>query len=40
MEAVGAERLDDLFELIRADMEGKASANHEVIERLRAMCNL
>ena len=39
VEAVGKERLDDLFELIRADMEGKASANHEVIERLRAMCN-
>ena len=37
IEAVGEERLDDMFELIRADMEGKASANYEIIEKLKAM---
>ena len=37
VEAVGAERLDDMFELIKADMEGKASANYDIIEKLRAM---
>ena len=39
VENVGAERLDDIFELIRADMTGKASTNYEVIEKLRDMCN-
>ncbi|MFA6783225.1 MAG: HDIG domain-containing metalloprotein [Sedimentibacter sp.] len=38
VEAVGAERLDDMFELIRADMAGKASTNYDVIEKLRDMC--
>lgn len=38
VEAVGEERLDDMFELIRADMKGKASANYEVIEKLKDMC--
>lgn len=38
VEAVGEDRLDDMFELIRADMEGKASANYEVIEKLKDMC--
>ena len=38
VEAVGAERLDDMFELIRADMAGKASTNYGVIEKLKDMC--
>ena len=38
VEAVGLERLDDMFELIKADMAGKASTNYEVIEKLRDMC--
>ncbi|NLK63910.1 MAG: HD domain-containing protein [Tissierellia bacterium] len=38
VEAVGAERLDDMFELIRADMTGKASTNYEIIEKLKNMC--
>ncbi len=39
VEAVGKERLDDMFELIRADMSGKAYTNYDVIEKLRDMCN-
>lgn len=35
---IGAERLEDMFELIRADMAGKASADYEIIEKLKAMC--
>lgn len=38
VEAVGRERLDDMFELIKADMAGKASTNYDVIEKLRDMC--
>lgn len=38
LESVGPHRLDDIFELIRADMAGKASTNYEVIEKLRDMC--
>jgi tRNA nucleotidyltransferase (CCA-adding enzyme) len=38
IEAVGEERLEDMFELIRADMSGKASADYEVIEKLKTMC--
>lgn len=38
VEAVGVNRLDDMFELIRADMTGKASPNYEVLEKLRDMC--
>lgn len=39
VEAVGVNRLDDMFELIKADMSGKASANYDIIEKLRDMCN-
>ena len=39
VEAVGVNRLDDMFELIKADMAGKASTNYEVIEKLREMCD-
>jgi len=28
-----------MFELIKADMSGKASANYDIIEKLRDMCN-
>ncbi|HOW23916.1 MAG TPA: HD domain-containing protein [Sedimentibacter sp.] len=35
---VGVERLEDMFELIRADMAGKAYTDYQVIEKLRAMC--
>jgi hypothetical protein len=28
-----------MFELIKADMAGKASTNYEVIEKLREMCD-
>lgn len=38
VEAVGTNRLDDMFELIRADMSGKAYTNYEFIEKLRDMC--
>ncbi len=38
VDAVGVNRLDDMFELIRADMEGKAVTNYEVLEKLRDMC--
>lgn len=38
VEAVGAKRLDDMVELIKADMAGKASKNYDVIEKLRDMC--
>ena len=38
VEAVGAKRLDDMFELIKADMSGKASTNYDIIEKLRDMC--
>ena len=38
IEAVGVNRLDDMFELLKADMAGKASANYEVIEKLRELC--
>jgi tRNA nucleotidyltransferase (CCA-adding enzyme) len=38
VEAVGAERLDDMFELIRADMAGKASTNYDILEKLKDMC--
>lgn len=37
VEAVGVKRLDDMFELIRADMSAKASTNYEVIDKLREM---
>lgn len=39
VEAVGANRLSDMFELIKADMSGKASANYDVIEKLKYMCD-
>ena len=38
VEAVGVNRLDDMFELIKADMAGKASADYDVIEKLKDMC--
>lgn len=38
VEAVGVHRLDDMFELIRADMSGKATTNYEVLEKLKEMC--
>ena len=38
VKAVGVHRLDDMFELIRADMSGKATTNYDVIEKLRDMC--
>lgn len=39
VDAVGVNRLDDMFELIRADMSGKASTNYDIIEKLRDMSN-
>ena len=37
VKAVGVERLDDMFELLKADMAGKASTNYEVIKKLKEM---
>lgn len=39
VEAVGVNRLDDMFELIKADMSGKASSNYDILEKLRDMCD-
>jgi len=40
IDSVGEERLDDMLELIRADMLGKSnSGNLEVVEKLKNMCN-
>jgi len=40
VDSVGEERLDDMLELIRADMLGKSnSGNLEVVDKLRNMCN-
>ena len=39
VKAVGVERLDDMFELLKADMAAKPNSNYEVIEKLRKMSN-
>ncbi|MDW5299521.1 MAG: HD domain-containing protein [Sedimentibacter sp.] len=40
IDSVGEERLDDMLELIRADMMGKSnSGNIEVVDKLRNMCD-
>jgi len=40
VDSVGEERVDDMLELIRADMLGKSnSGNLEVVDKLKNMCN-
>ncbi len=40
IDSIGEERLDDMLELIRADMEGKPdTGNNEVVQRLRDLSN-
>ncbi|MGB4439829.1 MAG: HD domain-containing protein [Sedimentibacter sp.] len=40
VDSVGEERLDDMLELIRADMLGKSnSGDLEVVDKLKNMCN-
>lgn len=40
IESVGEERLDDMLELVRADMAGKPdTGNHEVVQMLRNLSN-
>ena len=39
IDSVGEELLDDMLELIRADMMGKPTGNIEVVDKLRAMCD-
>ena len=38
IESVGENRLNDMFELIRADMVGKAVTNFDIIEKLKNKC--